>query len=92
MARIEQLYPLLPEAVLPVLEGYPNLAEVMWVQEEPRNMGAWEALRPQLRKLIDGRWPLSCTSRPRRASPAEGSSAWHAINQKELVRLAFDLE
>ncbi|MCB9106031.1 MAG: 2-oxoglutarate dehydrogenase E1 component [Anaerolineales bacterium] len=92
VARIEQLYPLLPEAVLPVLEGYPNLAEVMWVQEEPRNMGAWEALRPQLRKLIDGRWPLSCTSRPRRASPAEGSSAWHAINQKELVRLAFDLE
>lgn len=92
VARIEQLYPLLPEAVLPVMEGYPNLEAIVWVQEEPRNMGAWEAFRPQLRKLIDGRWALSCISRPRRASPAEGSSAWHAVNQKELVRLAFDLE
>lgn len=92
VARIEQLYPLLPEAVLPVLAGYPNLTEVVWVQEEPRNMGAWESFRPQLRKLIDGRWELTCISRPRRASPAEGSSAWHAVNQKELVRLAFDLK
>jgi 2-oxoglutarate dehydrogenase E1 component len=89
LARVEQLYPLLPEAVLPVLENYPNLKEVVWVQEEPRNMGAWEALRPQLQTLIRDRWPLRCISRPRRSSPAEGSSAWHAVNQREIVRLAF---
>jgi 2-oxoglutarate dehydrogenase E1 component len=92
IARIEQLYPLLPEAVLPLFEGYPALKEVVWVQEEPRNMGAWRAMKPQLNKLIAGRWPLRCLSRPRRASPAEGSAAWHAVNQQQLIKLAFTLE
>jgi 2-oxoglutarate dehydrogenase E1 component len=91
LARVEQLYPLLPEALLPVLEGYPNLREVAWAQEEPRNMGAWRNLKPQLDKLIDGRWPLHCYSRKRWSSPAEGSSAWHHANQKALVDMVFDL-
>jgi 2-oxoglutarate dehydrogenase E1 component len=90
LVRLEQLYPLLPEAVSPVLAGYPNLREVVWAQEEPRNMGAWRQLKPQLEKLIDGRWPLYCISRPRRSSPAEGSSAWHHINQKALIDLVFN--
>jgi 2-oxoglutarate dehydrogenase E1 component len=89
IARVEQLYPLLPEAVLPLFDSYPKLQEVVWVQEEPRNMGAWRFMIPQLTKLINDRWPLSCISRQRRASPAEGSLAWHNINQAKLVERAF---
>jgi 2-oxoglutarate dehydrogenase E1 component len=92
IARIEQLYPLLPEAVLPLFEGYPKLEEVVWVQEEPRNMGGWRFMKPQLTRLIEGRFALKAVSRPRWASPAEGSAAWHAINQANLIKRAFGLE
>lgn len=72
-----------------MLGGYPKLAEVVWLQEEPENMGAWEYLQPQLIDLLDERWPLHYVGRPRRSSPAEGSSAWHAVNQAALVEQAF---
>lgn len=91
LARIEQLYPF-PEADLaPVLEAYPNLREVVWLQEEPENMGAWEFMRPRLREIIAGRWPLLRLSRRRASSPAEGSATWHMASQKVLVEGAFDL-
>ncbi len=89
VARVEQLYPF-PEAEMEeMLGGYPKLAEVVWLQEEPENMGAWEYLQPQLIDLLDERWPLHYVGRPRRSSPAEGSSAWHAVNQAALVEQAF---
>src|SRR6516164_1436048 len=56
--RVEQLYPFPQEDLLSVLESYPALEEVVWVQEEPENMGAWEFMRPHLEDLIHGRWPL----------------------------------
>ncbi len=91
ICRLEQLYPF-PEQDIPSLfEGWPSLEEVVWVQEEPRNMGAWEFLRLQLARVIDGRWPLRYIGRPRSSSPAEGSSAWHALIQETLVRQAYDL-
>ena len=74
-----------------LMKSYPNPEEVAWVQEEPRNMGAWEFLRLQLARLIDGRWPLHYIGRPRSSSPAEGSSAWHALNQELVVKQAYDL-
>jgi 2-oxoglutarate dehydrogenase E1 component len=91
IARLEQLYPFPHEDVTPVLEGYPHLEEVVWVQEEPRNMGAWESVRPALQGLIEGRWPLSYVGRPRRASPAEGSTTWHKVTQEAIVERAFEL-
>jgi 2-oxoglutarate dehydrogenase E1 component len=72
-----------------VLTGYPKLKEVVWLQEEPENMGAWEFVRPPLERLLAGRWPLRYLGRPRAASPAEGSSARHAANQKGLIEQAF---
>jgi 2-oxoglutarate dehydrogenase E1 component len=91
VARVEQLYPW-PEADLrPVLESYPHLEEVAWMQEEPSNMGAWEFLQPQLTRLINGRWPLNYIGRPRSSSPAEGSSSWHAATQAALIHQAYDL-
>jgi 2-oxoglutarate dehydrogenase E1 component len=92
IARLEQLYPFPHEDVKPVLEGYPQLQEVVWVQEEPRNMGAWESVQPQLLTLVDGRWPLKYVGRPRRASPAEGSMSWHKATQEAIVKRAFELE
>ena len=68
-----------------MLAGYPALEEVLWVQEEPQNMGAWEFVRPYLEKAIDGRAPLGLVSRPPSASPAEGSDNLHAYDQRQLV-------
>ncbi len=92
IARVEQLYLFPADDLKPVLEGYPNLEEVIWVQEEPENMGAWEFVRPRLEELIDGRWPLHYLGRFRNSSPAEGSSAWHKINQEALIQQAYNLE
>ena len=72
--------------------GYPALDEVVWLQEEPANMGAWEFMRPLLDELLGDRCPLRYIGRARNSSPSEGSSAWHQVNQKALVELAFDLE
>jgi 2-oxoglutarate dehydrogenase E1 component len=89
VARVEQLYPFRPDDYQAIFSGYPNLEEVFWAQEDPENMGAWEFMRPNLEAVIAGRWPLRYVGRPRNASPAEGSSAKHALHQAALVEEAF---
>jgi 2-oxoglutarate dehydrogenase E1 component len=90
IARVEQVYPFPFDQMRDVLDGYPALREVCWVQEEPENMGAWEFVRPLLEQLIDGRWPLRYIGRVRNSSVSEGSAAWHAINQRAIVEQAFE--
>jgi 2-oxoglutarate dehydrogenase E1 component len=92
LCRVEQLYPFPNVALREVLDHYPSLKEVVWLQEEPSNMGAWEFMRPMLDELLADRYPLRYIGRARNSSPSEGSSAWHQVNQKALVELAFDLE
>ncbi len=92
IVRIEQLYPLRTEILLPMFAGYPNLEEVIWVQEEPENMGAWPYIQPLLTELIENRWPLHYVGRRANASPAEGSAAWHSIRQEAILQQAFNLE
>ncbi len=89
ICRVEQLYPLHIDAVTQVLHRYPKLREVVWVQEEPENMGAWEFLRPILSDVVRNRWPLRYIGRSRSSSPAEGSAARHALNQEAIVQQAF---
>ena len=89
LARVEQLYPFPETAVTAELDRYPNLEEVVWVQEEPANMGAWEFVRPLLQTLCADRVPLRYIGRPRRSSPAEGSTSWHRRNQKAITEHAF---
>ncbi len=89
IVRVEQLYPFPEVALREVLEGYTKIDEVVWLQEEPENMGAWEFVRPRLEGLIGGRAPLRYIGRARSASPAEGSSAWHQLNQKAIVDQAL---
>jgi 2-oxoglutarate dehydrogenase E1 component len=92
IVRVEQLYPFPKTALTEVLTGYPSLDDIVWLQEEPENMGAWEFMRPLLEELIGERAPLRYIGRTRSSSPSEGSSAWHQLNQKVLVEQAFDLE
>jgi 2-oxoglutarate dehydrogenase E1 component len=62
---------------------------VVWIQEEPENMGAWRYLRVQLGERIFGRLPFSCVSRPASASPATGSASGHRREQERLLKAAF---
>jgi 2-oxoglutarate dehydrogenase E1 component len=83
---VEQLYPFPGEELAQVVEGYAALREVVWLQEEPANMGAWEFVRPLLEEAVSRRGlPVRYIGRPRSASPSEGSAAWHAVNQRALV-------
>ena len=91
IARVEQLYPFPAYELDPLFKSYPQLAEIVWVQEEPRNMGAWSAVKPQLEYITQKQIDLRYIGRPRRANPAEGSAAWHKLNQAEIVDSAFDL-
>jgi len=92
ICRVEQLYPFPRTAVREVLDGYPALRDVVWLQEEPENMGAWEFVRPLLEEMVGDRFPLRYIGRARSASPSEGSAAWHQLNQKVLIEQAFDLD
>ncbi|MBI4264533.1 MAG: 2-oxoglutarate dehydrogenase E1 component [Acidobacteria bacterium] len=92
ICRVEQLYPFPQAALREVLDRYPALHDVVWVQEEPENMGAWGFVRAPLEELLDGRCPLQYVGRARSSSPSEGSAAWHQLNQKALVERTFDLE
>lgn len=91
ICRVEQLYPFPDVAIREVLDRYRALREVVWLQEEPENMGAWEFVRPLLETVIAGRYPLRYIGRARAASPSEGSTAWHQLNQKALIEQALEL-
>ena len=87
--RIEGVYPFPAERVASALKQYRNAREVVWVQEEPRNRGAWTFIEPRIRALLDGDTRLLYVGRPDWPSPAEGSPAQHRANQAEIVRRAF---
>ena len=90
IARVEQLYPLPTPELERQLALYPRLAEVFWVQEEPRNSGAWRALIEPLGALLSSkRLSLSYIGRPETASPATGFLSTHVFEQKLLVEEAL---
>jgi 2-oxoglutarate dehydrogenase E1 component len=88
ICRLEQLYPVPMRDLRAAIDAYPEAGEVVWVQEEPENMGAWEFVRPFLQELSGGR-AVRRIARPRSASPAEGSAARHGRNQQALIAQAF---
>jgi 2-oxoglutarate dehydrogenase E1 component len=85
VARLEQLYPFPVERAAQLVASYPALEEVVWVQEEPQNMGAWRAIRHRLEDAIGGRVPLRYVGRPWRASPSEGYPTAHLQEQERIV-------
>jgi 2-oxoglutarate dehydrogenase E1 component len=88
LTRVEELYPFPADLLAGLIDRYPRLEEVAWVQEEPRNMGAWTFVAPRIRDIIGRRLPLRYIGRTRRASPAEGSHGWHLREQTLLVQAA----
>ena len=84
IVRLEQLYPV-GDALTKALAVYADGTRLVWVQEEPRNMGAWYFLNANLRNVIGERMPLSVVSRGAAASPATGSKASHDLEQKRLI-------
>ncbi|WP_245691703.1 multifunctional oxoglutarate decarboxylase/oxoglutarate dehydrogenase thiamine pyrophosphate-binding subunit/dihydrolipoyllysine-residue succinyltransferase subunit [Geodermatophilus telluris] len=88
VVRVEQLYPLPAEEIRQAVGRYPDSAELVWVQEEPANMGAWQFMACNLPEHLDGR-ALRRVSRRASASPAVGSAKVHETEQRELVAQAF---
>jgi multifunctional 2-oxoglutarate metabolism enzyme len=91
VGRVELLYPFPEGQVLALMARYPNLREVVWTQEEPRNMGARAHMFPRLMQILPARMHFGYIGRPERASPGEGYPAAHAAEQSRIVRTALDL-
>ena len=86
--RVEELAPW-PREVTEVADLYPNVEEVVWAQEEPKNMGAWTYVQPRLRASIGTLTTLRYIGRPERSSPAEGHKASHDAEQARIVKEAL---
>jgi 2-oxoglutarate dehydrogenase E1 component len=91
VCRVEQLYPPPMRDLRALIAAYSNAVEVVWVQEEPENMGAWDFIRPHLVEVAGG-LTVRRVARPRSASPAEGSATRHGMNQQALVNQAFGVK
>jgi 2-oxoglutarate dehydrogenase E1 component len=85
LVRVDELYPWPGADVAAVVDRYPNLEDVVWAQEEPKNMGAWTYVAPQLRVATGNMLTIRYIGRPERASPAEGYSEAHKVEQKRIV-------
>ena len=89
VGRVELLYPFPDDDIRELLEGYPNVREIVWVQEEPKNMGAWSFMEPRLRELVDDDLPVRYVGKPARPSPAQGSARFHKEEHAGIVQAAF---
>jgi 2-oxoglutarate dehydrogenase E1 component len=93
--RLEKLYPWWPALIAASIEKYTGLGEVMWVQDEPSNMGAARFVTPRIEAVLrergGSRVTYDCVSRAESASPATGSHKAHVIEEKQILAAAFDL-
>ena len=87
--RLEQLYPLPQARLLEALAPYRDGTPLVWVQEDPWNMGGWYFLAARLPGLLGALLPLSCVARDESASPATGSAEAHDLEHKRLMAQAF---
>jgi 2-oxoglutarate dehydrogenase E1 component len=90
ISRVELLYPFPQQQIMDELARYPNLREVVWAQEEPRNMGARAFMQPRLLQILPDQLEFGYVGRPERASPGEGYPAAHTIEQTRIIRTALD--
>jgi 2-oxoglutarate decarboxylase len=87
--RLEQFYPFPQTMLQEALAKYPGATEIVWVQEEPRNMGAWPFLHERLAGVLGPNQRLRYAGRPLAAAPATGSHHRHDDQQKALIQLAI---
>ena len=93
IVRMEQLYPIPHQELEQAFSNYPDGTPVVWVQEEPQNMGGWNFIKVNFDNSFYGRWPLiGKVSRPESASPSTGSRKTHQIEQNEILTAALQTE
>ncbi len=92
IGRVELLYPFPERNIRELIGRYPNLKDVVWVQEEPRNMGARAHMFPRLMQIMPEGIRFGYVGRPERASPGEGYPAAHISEQSRIVRTALSLD
>lgn len=85
LARVEQLYPFPATLVRGLVEKYREASEIVWVQEEPANMGAWHFVFPRLHRIVGSSREIRYAGRAAGASPATGNHAVHVLEQKRLL-------
>ncbi|ABS21292.1 MULTISPECIES: 2-oxoglutarate dehydrogenase E1 component [Bacillus cereus group] len=90
IVRIEQLYPFPAEKVQSIIKRFKNLEEIIWVQEEPRNMGAWHYMAPILFELAGDKLKTGYIGRPDRSSPSGGDPHAHKAEQELIIAHALD--
>lgn len=91
--RVEQLYPLPHKEIEACLSQYASGTPVFWVQEEPRNMGAWYFMKVKWDEFgLEEKWPLKVICRPESASPSTGSKKSHKIEQEEIMNTAMSFQ
>ena len=87
--RVEQLYPFPGPELNRILECYTSTKELVWVQEEPKNQGAWDFVKPRIPAMLDKTWNLHYVGRESSSAPAVGSAKLHAVQQRELINRAI---
>ena len=90
--RVEQLYPFPGPELNLLLERYKATNDLVWVQEEPKNQGAWDFVKPRIPAMLDKDWDLYYVGRESSSAPAVGSAKLHAVQQRELVQRAIDFK
>jgi 2-oxoglutarate dehydrogenase E1 component len=86
--RVEQFYPFPLSAVTQTIAKYPNAKDLIWCQEEPKNMGGWTFMEGKFEDLVPGGDELRYVGRAESASPATGNYSVHMQEQEKLVREA----
>ncbi|MCL6603452.1 MAG: 2-oxoglutarate dehydrogenase E1 component [Paenibacillus sp.] len=89
--RLEQLYPFPERELTAYLDTFTSLEEIVWIQEEPKNMGAWSYAEPRLRAIAPAHASVQYVGRPERSSPASGYADVHAYEQRRIVYEALKL-
>ena len=90
IARVELLYPFARDQIRELIHRYPNLKDVIWVQEEPKNMGAWSVMTRRIPELVPEGVQFRYVGRPQRSSPSEGYPAAHRVEQERIVLTALE--
>jgi 2-oxoglutarate decarboxylase len=90
IARVELLYPFAQEQIQKLIASYPNVEQIIWVQEEPKNMGAWSVMARRMPELVPEGVKFRYVGRPPRAAPSEGYPALHRSEQERIVLTALE--
>lgn len=90
--RVEEIYPFPLEVISQIVRRFPNLQEIIWVQEEPKNMGAWNFVEPRLKHIAPAGVEVLYSGRRRRSSPAEGDPNVHKKEQARIIEEVFTIK